>query len=91
MNTYRTEFFCHCPVNRVRIKYALTIRTRNMVPVEEILSVVEAYDEGYHEEIADELLNRFGGEQTLVADHHGVTIETERRAIDRSTRDSLQP
>lgn len=91
VNTYRTEFFCQCPVNQTRVKYSLTIRTRNMVPVEEILAVVESHAEGYHEDIADELLNRFGGEQTLIADHHGVTIETERRAIDRATRDALQP
>lgn len=79
MNTYRTEFFCQCPVNRVRIKYALCIRTANMIPVEEILAALEAYEESYHEDIADELLKRFGGEQTLTADHHGVIIETERK------------
>jgi hypothetical protein len=28
--------------------------------------------------VADELLAAFGGVQTLVADHHGVTIETTR-------------
>lgn len=78
MNTYRTEFFCLCPVNRVRIKYTLSIKTRVMLPVEEILAVVESYSEGYHEQIADELHSRFGGEQTLVAEHHGVTITTER-------------
>jgi len=80
LNTYQTKFFCLCPVNRVRIEYALTIRTRNMVPVEEILATVESYTEGYHEEIADELLKRFGGHQLLRAEHHGVTIETERSA-----------
>jgi hypothetical protein len=78
VNTYRTEFFCLCPVNQVRIKYALAIKTPNMVPVEEILAVVESQHEGYHEDIADELLKRFGGEQTLTADHHGVQITTER-------------
>jgi hypothetical protein len=79
MNTYRTEFFCHCPVNRVRIKYSLSIKTSEVIPVEEILTVVAGYEDGYHEEIADELLQRFGGTQTLTAEHHGVTIETERQ------------
>lgn len=78
MNAYTTEFFTNCPNNGLRIKYRLRIETREIIPVEQITAKVEGISEGYHEEVADELLRAFGGVQTLVADHHGVTIETTR-------------
>lgn len=78
MNTYRTEFFATCPSNGVRIKYALTIKTAEVIPVEQIVVKVEGLDQAFHEEIADELSSAFGGKQTLVAEHHSVSIETER-------------
>lgn len=78
MNTYTTKFFACCPNNQVRIEYRLKIETRDVLSVEDIITGVQLHDEGYHEEIADHLLKRFGGVQTLVADHHGVTIETVR-------------
>lgn len=78
MNAYTTEFFTNCPNNGLRIKYRLRIETREIIPVEQITAKVESISEGFHEEVADELLRAFGGVQTLVADHHGVTIETTR-------------
>lgn len=78
MNTYKTEFFCVCPINHTRIKYHLEIVTEEIIPVEHILEQFERYDSGFHELIAEELHEKFGGKQTLVADHHGVTIETTR-------------
>ena len=78
MNAYTTEFFTNCPNNGLRIKYRLRIETREIIPVEQITAKVESMSEGFHEEVADELLSAFGGVQTLVADHHGVTIETTR-------------
>lgn len=78
MNAYTTEFFANCPNNGLRIKYRLRIETREIISVEQITANVEAISEGFHEEVADELLAAFGGVQTLVADHHGVTIETTR-------------
>lgn len=78
MNAYTTEFFANCPNNGLRIKYRLRIETREVIPVEQITAKVESISEGFHEEVADELLLAFGGVQTLVADHHGVTIETTR-------------
>jgi hypothetical protein len=78
MNAYITEFFANCPNNGVRIKYALRIETNDILPVEQIIVVVESIDDRFHEEIADGLHQAFGGIQTLVADHHGVTIETTR-------------
>jgi hypothetical protein len=78
LNAYTTEFFSNCPNNGLRIKYRLRIESREIIPVEQITAKVESISEGFHEEVADELLVAFGGVQTLTADHHGVTIETTR-------------
>lgn len=66
--------------NGLRIKYRLRIECAEVIPVEQIIAKVESIGEGYHEEIADDLLLSFGGLQMLVADHHGVIIETMRLA-----------
>jgi hypothetical protein len=80
LNAYTTEFFANCPNNGLRIKYRLRIETRQVITVEQLITTVENLSDGYHEEIADELLAAFGGVQTLIADHHGVAIETTRAA-----------
>lgn len=78
MNTYSTEFFSYCPTNDVRIQYKLVIQTENVIKVEDLLREVNYHRQGYHEEIADELHQKFGGKQTLTAFHHGVLIESVR-------------
>lgn len=78
MNRYSTEFFAFCPANGVRVKYELTIRTDRMIEVEEIVNKVTLHHRGYHEDIADQLYECFGGLQVLHAYHHGVTIKTIR-------------
>ena len=78
MNTYETEFFCRCPKNNIRIKYLLTIQTSEKIMVEAIIEAVDMLMKGFHEDIADELYEKFGGLQTLAADHHGVKITTHR-------------
>lgn len=78
MNTYRTKFFAQCPVNGVRIEYALTIHTGELIQVEAILAAVAQKQSGFHEAIADNLQLALGGTQVLLADHHGVQIETTR-------------
>jgi hypothetical protein len=78
MNAYTTEFFACCPNNGLRIKYRLRIESAEVIPVEQIIAKVDSITEGYHEEIADDLLLSFGGAQMLVAEHHGVMIETTR-------------
>lgn len=78
MNIYTTEFFATCPNNGVRIKYTLRIETSSVILVEHILAATESFTNDFHEHIADALYGRFGGKQTLVADHHSVTIETVR-------------
>jgi hypothetical protein len=49
-----------------------------MIPVEHIVTATGLIKFGYHENIADELHERFGGRQTLEAHHHGVDIYTVR-------------
>ncbi len=80
MNTYRAEFHARCPNNGARIHYRWALTTSSVVRVEAINDALDARREGFHEDIADALSRRFGGEQTLVAEHHGVTIETKRIA-----------
>ena len=75
---YETEFFAACPNNGSRIKYALCIKAFSPIPVEAIISTVQAIGAGYHEHIAERLRDAFGGLQTLRADHHGVAITTHR-------------
>ena len=78
MNTYKTQFFAHCPTNNVRITYNLTIQTDSTIMVEDIIDEVSSLNRGFHEAFADRLHCEFGGKQTLTADHHGVIVETER-------------
>jgi hypothetical protein len=78
LNTYTVEFFAFCPVNNVRIKYELLISTCEVIKAEDIIDEVTLHSRGFHEDIADQLLKVFGGQQWLKAEHHGVHIETHR-------------
>lgn len=78
MNTYKTRFFALCPVNGARIEYHLEIRTTSAIGVEAIIKEVSLLVCGFHEDFADLLKESLGGAQTLTAEHHGVTIITER-------------
>lgn len=78
MNRYTTIFFSKCPANNLRIKYELVIETHSTIFVEELLSFLSSFVVAYHENIADKLIEQFGGKQTLKAWHHGVLIETQR-------------
>jgi hypothetical protein len=49
-----------------------------MIEVERIVSITDSFEEGYHEDFADQLIERLGGIQTLKAYHHGVFIKTVR-------------
>lgn len=79
MNKYTVKFFARCPTNGVRVEYTLEITTNKTIKVEMLIETVGQYDGWYHEDIADNLLERFGGEQNLLALHHGVFIETKRK------------
>jgi len=79
MNKYTTKFIALCPINNKQIVYQLEIKHSDQIMVEKILEEVGKYTSAFHERIADELFIRFGGEQTLTANHHGVVIQTERK------------
>lgn len=78
MNIYRHVFIAQCPENGEAIAYHLTIKSRRRILVERIVEACVDITSGYHEQIADELFTRFGGEQVITAHHHGVDIETWR-------------
>lgn len=79
MNIYRRQFVAACPNNGESIIYQLSIEAGDrMIPVEHIVTATALHKKGFHEAIADELFERFGGRQVLKAHHHGVDIETIR-------------
>jgi hypothetical protein len=76
LNKYRFTFVATCPNNGEAIIYHLSIETEKRVMVEHIKTACALWKTGYHEEIAADLHERFGGHLTLAANHHGVDIET---------------
>lgn len=78
MNSYTHSFTVACPNNGARIDYTATIETVDRIMVEEIVAECAKLGADFHEDIADKLLARFGGVQTIKAHHHGVDIETRR-------------
>jgi hypothetical protein len=82
MNKYTRVFVASCPNNGEAIIYTLTIEVvGRMIPVEHIVTATALIKRGYHEAIADDLFQRFGGHQILRAHHHGVDIETVRSVV----------
>ena len=77
-NIYAVKFFAICPVNCVQIEYDLVITSTQMIRVEELLNAVQKSGTAFHEDIADKLFEKFGGHQVMFAEHHGVSITTER-------------
>ncbi len=80
MNTYRTTFAVECPNNGQRIEYLLEIQTTKVILVEKLQSFLKKNKRAFHEDLADALVEAFGGLQTLKAEHHGVLIETVRKS-----------
>lgn len=80
MNTYRHTFVATCPSDGESIIYRLEIKAPKVIMVEHIRAATALIKKGYHEQIADQLHERFGGEQRIVATHQGVEIETLRLA-----------
>lgn len=77
-NIYNHTFVAECPSNHQPIVYALTISHDQMVKVEHIVMACALIKRGFHEDIADQLHDRFGGSHVLRAHHHGVDIESHR-------------
>ncbi|WP_122448730.1 hypothetical protein [Pseudomonas viridiflava] len=78
MNIYRHTFTAVCPSDGDTIVYQLEIRSLVVIMVEHIKTATALISSGYQERIADELSERFGGDQTMIATHQGVEIETVR-------------
>jgi hypothetical protein len=78
MNIYRRTFSAICPNNSEAIIYRLEIATEKQIFVEHINTELALISQSYHEAIADRLHAKFGGDQVLIAMHHGVEIETRR-------------
>lgn len=78
MNRYKTKFKAKCPNNGDIIEYSLIIESCKMIQVEHITSFLHEFNDGYHENFADYLQDKFGGFQRLTAIHGDVIIETER-------------
>jgi hypothetical protein len=78
MNIYRHAFAAVCPADGETIMYQLEIRSSVMIHVEHIKTATALIKTGWHEKIADHLVEHLGGDQTIVATHQGVEIETVR-------------
>ena len=77
MNRYTHDFLVKCPNNDLLVAYRLVITTPRVIMVEDIVAACKV-ESAYHEALADQLYQRFGGRQVMTAHHHGVDIETTR-------------
>ena len=78
MNIYRHTFAAVCPSDGELIIYQLEVRSPLMIRVERIKEETAVIKKGWHEQIADRLAEALGGDQTIIAKHQGVEIETVR-------------
>lgn len=78
MNTYRHTFAAVCPSDGETIVYRLELKSLSMIHVEHIKAATALIKKGWHEQIADRLVESLGGDQTIIATHQGVEIETVR-------------
>jgi hypothetical protein len=78
MNTYRHTFAAVCPSDGETIVYCLELKSLSMIHVEHIRAATALIKKGWHEQIADRLSESLGGDQTIIATHQGVEIETVR-------------
>ncbi|OPB16925.1 hypothetical protein BFW91_02230 [Pseudomonas fluorescens] len=78
MNTYRHTFAAVCPSDGETIVYRLELKSFSMIHVEHIRAATALIKKGWHEQIADWLSESLGGDQTIIATHQGVEIETVR-------------
>ena len=79
-NIYRLTFSALCPSDGEEIEYKLEIKRPTILMVEHLKAEIDCIKTGYQEDIAAFRIERFGGEQRMVATHQGVEIETYRKA-----------
>lgn len=80
INEYQHTFVATCPNDGDQIIYDLVIRSSTTIMVEHIKTATALIKKGIHEQIADDLFLRFGGEQELTATHQGVRLKSLRSA-----------
>jgi hypothetical protein len=78
VNIYRHIFAAICPSDGELIIYQLEVRSPAIIYVEHIKAATAIIKKGWHEQIADRLSEALGGDQTIIATHQGVEIETVR-------------
>lgn len=78
MNKYSIKFELSCPNNDQRIAYQASIETDRTIMAENLYGYFASLASAFHEDLADQAYERFGGRQTIRAHHHGVDIETVR-------------
>lgn len=78
MNIYRHTFAAVCPSDGETVVYRLELRAATMIHVEHIKAATSLIKKGWHEQIADRLAESLCGDQTIIATHQGVEIETVR-------------
>ena len=78
LNIYTVPFVSVCPRNAVPVFYILRLETEAVHLVEDLLKETANLPSALHETLAEILFGAFGGKQTIVAEHHGVKIETVR-------------
>lgn len=80
-NEYTHVFTRKCPNDPTfHARYTLTITTTSTIMVEEIEAACAGDGSPvFHEKLADELVDRFGGYQQIEATHGETDIVTRRR------------
>jgi len=78
MNIYTQRFRSMCPNGGDWVEYVLTIETTELIMVEAIQAAVAKLQGLFHEQMADDLWQQFGGRHRIVAHHHGTDVETVR-------------
>lgn len=81
LNIYKHSFWATCPVDAARIKYHLQIESEHKIIAEQIEQECLFSEPAFHEDIADKMLTKFSGRQTLAAVHGSVAIETIRGTL----------
>lgn len=79
MNTYSLEVRAACPVHDGLIDcYMVTIRSKSMIPVEDILEFFAPFSETkiYQEELTAKAATKLGAEVELAGVHSGVTVRS---------------
>jgi hypothetical protein len=82
MNYYRHKFIAPCPNDARNVEYELEIETLRTIMTEDIeAGCAEAAkcEKPYHETMADILIAKFGGRQTITATHGKTEITTIRQ------------